>query len=57
MKKRAEEHKQLVEVSKSMKASKKACQKYGMDYKQNPYCLGIHGNYARELYSCLKYIK
>lgn len=57
MTKRAKEHKKLVEVTKSMKASKKACQKFGMNYKENPYCLGLHGNYAREIYPCLKYVK
>ena len=54
---RALEHKKLVEATKSMKASKKACQKLGMNYKENPYCLGLHGNYAREIYPCLKYVK
>jgi len=57
MTKRAKEHKKLVEVNKSMKASKKACQRLGMNYKESPYCLGLNGNYARELYPCLKYVK
>ena len=38
MAKRAKEHKKLVKVTKGMKASKKACQKFGMNYKENPYC-------------------
>ena len=57
MTKRAKEHKKLVKVTKGMKASKKACQKFGMNYKENPYCLGLHGNYAKEIYPCLKYVK
>jgi hypothetical protein len=28
-----------------------------MNYKENPYCLGLHGNYAKEIYPCLKYVK
>ena len=57
MTKRAKEHKKLVKVLEGMKASKKACQKWGMNYKESPYCLGLSNNYAKELYPCLKYVK
>ena len=49
-------HKKLVAFEKSIKASKKACQKWGIDYKRNPYCIGIKGNYAKELLN-FKYVR
>jgi len=57
MKKRAIEHKKLVSCEKSMKASKKGCQRLGENYKESPYCLGLHNNYAEKLYPDLKWVK
>lgn len=56
MTKRARKHRELVRFEKSIKTSKKGCQKFGEDYKLNPYCVGVHGNHAEDLYPCLRYL-
>jgi hypothetical protein len=50
------DHKELVMFQKKLKNSKRWCQKFGLNYKENPYCIGVKGNYARELYPHLKYV-
>lgn len=57
MGRRSKEHKKLVYAQISSKKSKRACQKWGMNYKESPYCLFEHDNYARTLYPCLRYVK
>ena len=57
MKKSIKRHSELVKYHRNMKASKKSCQRLGINYKENPYCIGLNNNYAKELYPCLRYIK
>lgn len=53
---RRRDHKKLVIFQEKSKKSKRGCQKFGLNYKENPYCIGVKGNYARKLYPHLKYV-
>lgn len=55
--KRCKKHKRQTEFEKGIKSSKRACNKWGINYKENPYCVGIPNNRAKEIYPCLKYVK
>lgn len=57
MTKRARKHKELVKIQKMQKHAKRACERWGLDYKKNPYCIGVLGNNSEIFYPCLKYVK
>lgn len=45
------------ENSDKQKHAKRACERWGLDYKKNPYCIGMLGNNSEIFYPCLKYVK
>lgn len=55
-KQRREEHKKLVYVEKILKKSKRACDKWGIDYKTSPHCVGLHGNIYAQIDPNMKYV-
>lgn len=57
MNKRNKQHKKQVEFEKGIKAAKRACQRWEINYKENPYCLGVPGNHTKDIYPCLKHVK